>query len=112
MLALVRETALRLWLFLLEGDLRAAAWGARFLSTTHVAMFGAASRTPPLRGWGLIASVRGEGVAGLDIFGASGPFSAMARGDSGCGKVFGLSLLQSLSLIVEAGTGSQASGRT
>ena len=91
LLAVVGETALRLWLFLLEGDLRAAAWGARFLSTTHVAVFGAASRTPSLRGRGLSASLWGESVAGLDIFGASGPFSAMARGDSGCGKVFGLS---------------------
>ena len=91
LLAVVGETALRLWLFLLEGDLRAAAWRARFLSTTHVAVFGAASRTPPLRGRGLIASVRGEGVACFHIFGASGTFSAMARGDSGCGQVFGLS---------------------
>ena len=96
----------------MEDDLRAATWGARFLSTAHVAVFGAASRTPSLRGWGLITSLWGESIACFDIFGATRPFSAIARGDSGSCEVFGLSGLQGLSLVVEAGTGPQASGRT
>jgi hypothetical protein len=92
--------------------LRAATWGASFLSATHIAVFGAASRTPSLRRRGLVTSLWGESVSCFHIFGATRPFSAMARGDSGCCQVFGLSGLQGLPLIVEAGTGPQASGRT